>query len=109
MRRREFITLLGSMATAWPLAARAQQPERMRRIGVLTPWPANDAEARDRVTAFAQALQLLGWVDGKNVRIDYRLADGKADTMRSRLYLLQCPELIISFVGSALCLSAPCR
>ena len=54
----------------------------MRRIGVLTPWPANDAEARDRITAFAQALQLLGWIDGQNVRIDYRLADGKADTLR---------------------------
>jgi putative tryptophan/tyrosine transport system substrate-binding protein len=82
MKRREFITLVGGAAATWPLAARAQPGERVRRIGVLTPWPANDAEARERIAAFAQALQLLGWIDGQNVRIDYRLADGKADTLR---------------------------
>ena len=65
MKRRKFITLLGSTAIAWPLAARAQQVETIRRVGVLTPWLSSDAEARDRVTAFAQALQQLGWIDGK--------------------------------------------
>ena len=68
MRRREFITLLGGAAAAWPLAARAQQGERMRRIGMLTVFPADDPEAQARVTAFAQGLQELGWTTGRNVR-----------------------------------------
>src|SRR5438876_5163140 len=80
MRRREFITVVGSVA-AWPLAARAQQSERMRRIGVLTPLAANDAEGQARLTAFAQGLAQSGWTVGQNVRIDYRWGDGKADTM----------------------------
>ena len=82
MKRRDFITLLGGAAAAWPLAARAQQPERMRRIGVLTPWASNDAEAQDRVTAFVQAMEQLGWTAGRSVRIDYRWGDGKADMTR---------------------------
>ena len=82
MQRREFISLLGSAAATWPLAVNAQQSERMRRIGVLSPWPIDDAEGRDRVAAFSQAFQQLGWIDGQNVRIDYRFGDGKADTMR---------------------------
>jgi hypothetical protein len=72
LKRREFITLLGGAAAAWPLAARAQQRERMRRIGVLTPLAADDAVGNARLTAFAQALQQLGWTVGQNVRIDYR-------------------------------------
>ena len=63
MRRREFITLLGGAAAAWPLAARAQQPEQMRRIGVLTNLVADDPEAQARVGAFLQGLQELGWTD----------------------------------------------
>jgi putative ABC transport system substrate-binding protein len=81
MRRREFITLLGG-AVAWPLAARAQQGGRLRRIGVLTPFTADDAEGHARLTAFAQGLQQLGWTVGQNIRIDYRWGDGKPDTMR---------------------------
>ena len=69
LKRREFITLLGGAATAWPLAARAQQPERIRRIGVLMNLTADDPEASARVTAFAQGLQQLGWTAGHNVRI----------------------------------------
>jgi hypothetical protein len=61
VKRRSFITLLGGAAAAWPLAARAQQPRQMRRIGVLTPFPADDAEGHARLTAFTQALQQLGW------------------------------------------------
>ena len=80
MRRREFITLLGG-AAAWPKAARAQAA-RMRRIGVLTPFTADDAEGHARLTAFAQGLQQLGWTIGQNIRIDYRWGDGKPDTMR---------------------------
>jgi len=77
MRRREFITLLGG-AAAWPLAARAQHPDRMGRIGVLMNLAADDAEAPARSAAFLQALQQLGWSDGRNVRIDYRWAAGDA-------------------------------
>jgi putative tryptophan/tyrosine transport system substrate-binding protein len=72
--RREFITLLGGSAVAWPLAARAQQPERMRRIGVLLPAAADDAVFQVRLAAFHQALALLGWIIGRNVRIDTRWA-----------------------------------
>jgi putative ABC transport system substrate-binding protein len=77
MRRRQFITLLGG-AAAWPLAARAQQGERVRRIGVLMNLAADDAEGQARIAAFVQALQRLGWSDGRNVRIDYRWAAGDA-------------------------------
>jgi putative ABC transport system substrate-binding protein len=82
MRRRDFITLLGGAAATGPFAARAQQRERMRRIGVLTPFAANDTEGHGRLTAFAQGLQQLGWTVGQNIRIDYRWGDGKAETMR---------------------------
>jgi ABC-type uncharacterized transport system substrate-binding protein len=81
MRRRKFIALLGG-AAAWPLVARAQQGGRLRRIGVLTPFTADDAEGHARLTAFAQGLQQLGWTVGQNIRIDYRWGDGKPDTMR---------------------------
>src|SRR5262249_9449871 len=75
MKRREFMTLIGC-AAAWPLAARAQQGERARRVGVLMNLAADDAEGQARLTAFLQALQQLGWTDGRNVRIDYRWAAG---------------------------------
>ena len=75
MRRREFITVLGGAAT-WPLAGHAQQPERVRRVGVLIAFPENDPVAQASVTAFAQALGRFGWVEGKNIRIDYRFAAG---------------------------------
>src|SRR6266481_3522739 len=81
-KRRDFITLLGGTAAAWPLAARAQHREKMRRIGVLTPFAADDPEGHGRLTAFAQGLQQLGWTVGRNIRIDYRWGDGKPDTMR---------------------------
>jgi putative ABC transport system substrate-binding protein len=78
VRRREFITLLGA-AAAWPLAAQAQQGERVRRIGVLMYWAEDDAEGQARLAAFAQALKQLGWSDGRNVRIDTRWPAGDAD------------------------------
>jgi putative ABC transport system substrate-binding protein len=81
MRRREFITLVGG-AAAWPVAAREQQPERVRRIGVLMAISADDAEAQARIAAFVQGLQQLGWTVGKDVRVDYRLAGINADTLR---------------------------
>ena len=86
MRRREFITLLGGVAAAWPLAARAQQGERMRRVGVLTAFAENDPDAQAYMTAFRQALEKLGWAAGRNVRIDYRW--GGAEPERIRLSLI---------------------
>jgi putative tryptophan/tyrosine transport system substrate-binding protein len=83
VKRRDFVTLLGG-AAALPLAARAQQPERMQRIGVLMNLAADDAEGQGRVAAFQQALQQLGWTGGRNVRIDYRWAAG--DTGRFHRY-----------------------
>jgi putative tryptophan/tyrosine transport system substrate-binding protein len=83
MNRREFITLLGGAAAAWPLAARAQQPpDRMRRIGVLLPAAADDPEWQARVGAFLQALALWGWTIGRNVRIDTRWATTNAGEIR---------------------------
>jgi putative ABC transport system substrate-binding protein len=82
MRRREFITLLGGAAAAWPLAARAQQGERVRRIGVLQPLAVDDPEALGRVTAFAQGLQQFGWTDGRNAQIEYRWGAGDLDRFR---------------------------
>jgi putative ABC transport system substrate-binding protein len=73
--RRGFLAVLGG-AAAWPLGGHAQQPERVPRVGVLMPWPENEAQARASVTAFAQALGLFGWVEGRNIRIDYRFASG---------------------------------
>jgi ABC-type uncharacterized transport system substrate-binding protein len=72
VKRREFITLLGRATVAWPLAARAQQPDMVRRIGVLSGFTENDPESVARRTVFEQALQALGWIAGRNLRIDYR-------------------------------------
>ena len=82
MRRREFITLLGGAAAAWPLAARAQQSEQMRRIGVLMNRAADDSEGQARLAAFKQALHQFGWTDGGNVRIDIRWGADDVDLER---------------------------
>jgi putative ABC transport system substrate-binding protein len=81
MKRREFITLLGG-AAVWPLAAGAQQAERIRRIGVLMDFPEDDPESQARIAAFLQGLQESGWSVGRNTRIEYRLSAGDADRMR---------------------------
>jgi putative ABC transport system substrate-binding protein len=86
MRRRDFITLLGGAATAsnlWPLAARAQQTDRVRRIGVLMPFAATDAAGKLELAAFAHQLQDLGWADGGNLRIDYRWSAGDPERMQA--------------------------
>jgi putative tryptophan/tyrosine transport system substrate-binding protein len=80
--RRAFITLIGGAAAAWPIATRAQQPDRMRRIGVLTPFAADDPESMARVAAFLQGLGNLGWTVGRNVQIDYRWSAIDADRTR---------------------------
>ena len=88
--RREFLVTLGG-AAAWPLGARAQQAERMRRIGVLMPLTADDLEASPRIAALAQGLQQLGWTIGRNVRIDYRW--GAVDADHSRRYAAELVAL----------------
>jgi ABC-type uncharacterized transport system substrate-binding protein len=99
MRRREFITLLGGTAVAWPLAARAQQPERMRVIGVLMGYVESDSEAQAQIAAFRDGLQKLGWMEGRNTRIDTRWAtpsDAAAmQPFAKELVALQ-PEVILS-------------
>jgi ABC-type uncharacterized transport system substrate-binding protein len=82
MKRREFVTLLGGAAAAWPLAARAQQPERMRRIALLTGITGEDLQTKARIAAFLQELQRLGWTEGRNLRIDSRAGAGNLVTMR---------------------------
>jgi putative ABC transport system substrate-binding protein len=82
MKRREFITLLGGAAAAWPLAARAQQPERVRRIGVMISLAESDPEAQANATALREGLQQLGWTEGRNIQTDYRW--GVGDPERSR-------------------------
>jgi len=81
MRRREFLTLLGGVAT-WPLAARAQQSESMRRVGVLMSVAADDPEGKARFAAFERGMQELGWVNGRNLRIEIRWSGGKVDDAR---------------------------
>ena len=83
MRRREFITLLGgSVTAAWPLAARAQQPERMRRIGVLAARSADDSEWEARMAAFRQGLQELGWIVGRTIEIEHRVGPDDNEFLR---------------------------
>jgi putative ABC transport system substrate-binding protein len=92
MRRRDFITLLGGAAAAWPLAARAQQPERMRRIGVLLSGVADNPGVQVRLAAFEQGLQQLGWIEGRNLRIEYRLG-ALGDAERTRKYAAELVAL----------------
>jgi putative tryptophan/tyrosine transport system substrate-binding protein len=103
MRRREFITFLGSTAV-WPHAARAQQPERIRRIGVLTSVAENDPEGRVRIAAFLQGLQQLGWADGHNVQIEFRWTAGSADELRKYATELVAlaPDVIFAAGGTTL-------
>jgi len=91
LKRRGFITLLGGAAVSWPLAARAQQGDRMRRIGVLMARNADDPEQQARLTAFLQGLQESGWSDGRNVRIDIRWSAG--DSERRRKYAAELVAL----------------
>ena len=99
MRRRTFIAGIGT-AAAWALAARAQQPERVRRIGVLMYLAADDAEGQARLAAFAQALEQLGWSEGRNLRIDTRWAN--ADDIRRHAAELAAlaPDVLVAATGT---------
>jgi len=98
MKRREFITVIGGAVAAWPLAAHAQQPEPMRRIGVLMGFPESDSQAQSFIAAFRDGLQKLGWTDGRNIRIDTRWPGFDAESRQrfaKELIALQ-PDLILS-------------
>src|SRR5215475_682060 len=102
--RREFITLLGGAAAACPLAARAQQSaERTRHIGVLMNLASDDREGQTRLAVFQEGLQQLGWIEGRNVRLDIRWAAGDAE--RFRIYAMElvtlAPDLLLAASGAA--------
>jgi putative ABC transport system substrate-binding protein len=98
MKRREFITLVGG-AVAWPLAARAQENERMRRVGVLMSTVADDPQGQARIVAFQQTLQQSGWIEGRNVQIDVRW--GGNDVERDRRYAAELIALAPNVVMAA--------
>src|SRR5215831_9146533 len=97
VKRREFIGLLGGAAAAWPLAARAQQAERMRRVAFLHPYAENDPEVLARVVAFRQGLEALGWTENRNIRIEHRYSGG--DLAQIQAYATElvrsAPDLIV--------------
>lgn len=98
MRRREFLAVLGTAAAAWPLVAHAQQPARMRRVGVLAPFDNSDPELQRLLGAFKERLVGLGWTDGRNLSIDYRFAGGSADNIRAvaRDLVASAPDIIFA-------------
>jgi putative tryptophan/tyrosine transport system substrate-binding protein len=104
LSRREFIILLGGASTTWPLAARAQQGERVRRIGVLAAYAENDPEAQARIVAFRQAMQGLGWTEGRNIAMEYRW--GAGDAGRARTFVAELvslkPDVILAHGTPAL-------
>jgi putative ABC transport system substrate-binding protein len=98
MRRREFVTFLGGSTVAWSLAARAQQPERVRRIGSLTAFAETDMEVQTWYAAFRKRLEELGWVEGHNIHIDYRWGAGNVERMQvfAKELVRWNPEVILS-------------
>ena len=102
LKRRDFIALAGGAAATWPLAARAQQLDRMRRIGVLTFLAADDPESKIYIATFLQQLQELGWTVGRNVQIDYRSTAGEAELIRKYAaeLIALAPDVILTAGGS---------
>jgi putative ABC transport system substrate-binding protein len=109
MKRREFITLLGGMVATWPLAARAQQGERMRRIGVLVPFRIDDANGQARIAAFLQELQKLGWSDGHNLQIEYRWETGDIQKAATELVALPLDVIFATATPSVAALQQATR
>ena len=103
MKRREFVGLCGAVAATWPIALRAQQGERVRRIGVLMASTLDDPESQARIAAFQQSLQQLGWIDGRNVSIDTRWATTNPDDIRRHAAELAAltPDVILAGTGTA--------
>ena len=99
MRRREFIRFFSSTVVAWPLAVRAEQPDRLRRIGVLMSVPESDPEAQAWLGAFSEGLQHLGWTAGHNIRLDYRWAapvDAESRQRVSKELVALQPDLVLT-------------
>jgi putative tryptophan/tyrosine transport system substrate-binding protein len=109
MKRREFITLLGGAVVAWPLAARAQQPERMRRVSMLLGLTEKDPEAIGRVKAFRLGMRDLGWIEGRNVQIEYRFAGTNLESINKHVAELirLAPEVIVANTTSVLAALRP--
>src|ERR1035437_7754288 len=100
MQRREFITLISGAAVAWPLVARAQQPERMRRVGVLVPYVESDINAQQWMKEFGESLQELGWSVGRNIQLDYRWVGPSPDRLRGDAEELVCLSPDVLFAGA---------
>jgi len=98
MKRREFITLLGSTAATWPFAARAQQPAQMRRVGIVLPFASSYPEGQARIAAFQQTLAGLGWTEGANMRTEIRWSGSNADDIRKNALELiaLAPDVILA-------------
>jgi putative ABC transport system substrate-binding protein len=101
MRRRDFITLLGGAAAAWPLAARAQQGDRMRRVGIVMPYAENDAEYQTHVRALREALEKRGWIEGSNIQFDERWTTDNMDRIRANAasLLASNPDVVVAIGG----------
>ena len=104
MKRRDFLYAVGSAALGWPLVSRAQQAEPMRRIGVLMPYAANDAQAQAHNAAFLKELQQLGWTVGRNIQIDYRWSAGSADETRKNVaeLIALAPDVIFTAASAGM-------
>src|SRR5262245_6999614 len=102
MRRRDFVKVLG-VAAVWPLAAHAQQGQRISRIGILSPFSENDSETKARLAAFKERLEQLGWADGRNIKIAYRFSEGNIERTRvaaAELVALS-PDVIVAYANPA--------
>src|SRR5215813_12176421 len=98
MRRREFIKVIGGAAAAWPLAARAQSTDRMRRVTILVGLGEKDLEAQKRAKAFRLGMRDLGWIEGRNIQVDYRFTDSSVDSIKKHVAetVALSPDVIVA-------------
>src|SRR3974377_267372 len=109
MRRRDFITLVGGSAVAWPLALHAQQSGQMRRIGVLSAFAKDNPDAQARITGFLQGLQTLGWTEGRNLQIEYRWGGGDLQKAAAELVALSPDVIFTNGTAGVAALQQPTR
>ena len=103
MRRREFLGVLGGAVAAWALTARGQQRDRIRQIGLLSPFSESDPETKARLAAFKERLEKLGWSDGRNIKIEYRFSEGNIERTRTAAAELVAltPDVIVAYANPA--------